>query len=221
MKARVAKPLSSNVPKPEVEMGRDAKYLESDPLRTEEELLLGRAGLSIFPGGDKFDPKNPSEQFDEWAKDLDAFLVTHRRNPAVRELVQKFLVDYINNPRNGVIPGDSSWSVPRKVSDWRDVYRLPRYYDLQGNLLRDAESGNPITAAPEKISGTELKDSPKMMVQLYGNLRNGMGFLELIKDGSLTGPKALAKTTSLRRQHLTIRLLEEGEHYLTQEAAPK
>lgn len=221
LEARASKPLSSNLQAPHFELGRDKTTLEAEPLRAEEAKLLSKAGLTLFPSADVPRAEAPAEQFDEWATDLDAYLKVNRSNPAVQELVHRFLVDYVNHPPNGSLPGDSQWTTPRRISDWRDLYRMPREYDLAGNLLLLAETNLPVHSAPTKISGAELESAPKLIDQMYGNLRNVLGFVELIRDGTYKGDKALAKTAAMRRQHLTLRLLQEGEFYLGQEKASK
>ncbi len=201
-------------------MGRDASMLAADPLRPTEAKLLEKARLALYPDREAHDPRKPAAQFEDWARDLDDYLQENRNNPMLKDLVQKFVVDYVNNPRDEHLPGDTVWTKPRHVDDYRDAYRLPLNYDMEGNVLLMKDSNQPSHGIPAKISGEALAKETTMMSQVTGNLRNGMGFVEVIRDRTYEGDRALAKTVGLRRQYLTLRLLEQGQIYAKESQKP-
>lgn len=214
LKARASSPHSSNVSAPDYELGKKKRALDADPLRPEEERILGRAGLRIYPSKDSYKDDAPAAQFEEWAKDLDAFLKVHRDDPAVQAIIARFLLEYANHPRGGSMPGDSVWTKPRKITKASQLYELPLYHDLEGNLLLLDGTNQPIRdGLPAKLGPDEIAASPKMIGQVTGNLKQTLGFLDLIKDGTYKGAEAvLPQVVFLRRQYLALRLIEEGQH---------
>jgi hypothetical protein len=201
---------SSNLPAPAVDLGREAQKLAADPLRPEEVRLLEMSGLSLYPDPARMSGGSPEAEFHQWAQDLDLFLRASRPYSDVRELLGKYLLDFVNHPHGEAIVGDASWKEPRHISNWRDLYRLPINYDLNGKQMVMPD-GNPVVPGPATISAIEVNRQPKLTSQIYGNLQNVLQFRGLIEDGTLTGDKAYAKLVMLRRTYLTLRLIQEGE----------